>query len=74
MKTKTPINPAIVARERALSREIADPALSARLARATESFFANDTEIDCTPLLASPSFAPWDCSNSVAILGGRLSR
>ena len=28
-----------------------------------------DTEIDCTPLLASPGFDPWDCSNSVANLG-----
>lgn len=29
----------------------------------------NDTEIDVTPLLASPGFDPWDCSNSVANLG-----
>ena len=28
-----------------------------------------DTEIDVSPLLASPGFAPWDCSNSVANLG-----
>ena len=28
-----------------------------------------DTEIDCTPLFASPGFDPWDCSNSVANLG-----
>ena len=28
-----------------------------------------DTEIDVTPLLASPGFDPWDCSNSVANLG-----
>jgi hypothetical protein len=27
------------------------------------------TEIDCTPLFASPGFDPWDCSNSVANLG-----
>ena len=29
----------------------------------------NDTEIDVTPLLASPGFDPWDCSNSRANLG-----
>ena len=29
----------------------------------------NDTEIDVSPLLASPGFDPWDCSNSVANLG-----
>ena len=29
----------------------------------------NDTEIDVTPLLASPGFDPWDCSNSAANLG-----
>ena len=29
----------------------------------------NDTEIDCTPLFASPGFDPWDCSNSRANLG-----
>ena len=28
-----------------------------------------DTEIDVSPLLASPGFDPWDCSNSVANLG-----
>ena len=28
-----------------------------------------DTEIDCTPLFASPGFDPWDCCNSVANLG-----
>lgn len=28
-----------------------------------------DTEIDCSPLFASPSFSPWDCSNSCANLG-----
>ena len=28
-----------------------------------------DTEIDCTPLLASPGFDPWNCSNSCANLG-----
>ena len=28
-----------------------------------------DTEIDVTPLLASPGFDPWDCSNSIANLG-----
>lgn len=28
-----------------------------------------DTEIDVTPLFASPGFDPWDCSNSVANLG-----
>ena len=28
-----------------------------------------DTEIDVTPLLASPGFDPWDCSNSRANLG-----
>ena len=27
------------------------------------------TEIDVSPLLASPGFDPWDCSNSVANLG-----
>ena len=29
----------------------------------------NDTEIDVSPLLASPGFDPWDCSNFVANLG-----
>ena len=29
----------------------------------------NDTEIDVTPIFASPGFDPWDCSNSVANLG-----
>ena len=29
----------------------------------------NDTEIDVSPLLASPGFDPGDCSNSVANLG-----
>lgn len=29
----------------------------------------NDTEIDVSPLLASPGFDPWDCSNSAANLG-----
>ena len=29
----------------------------------------NDTEIDVSPLLASPGFDPWDCSNSIANLG-----
>ena len=29
----------------------------------------NDTEIDCTPLFASPGFDPWNCCNSVANLG-----
>ena len=29
----------------------------------------NDTEIDCSALLASPSYDPWDCFNSVANLG-----
>ena len=29
----------------------------------------NDTEIDVTPLLASPGFDPWDCCNSAANLG-----
>ena len=36
----------------------------------------NDTEIDVSPLLASPGFDPWDCFNSVANLGpdaGRLT-
>ena len=28
-----------------------------------------DTEIDVTPLFASPGFDPWDCSNSCANLG-----
>ena len=28
-----------------------------------------DTEIDVTPLFASPGFDPWNCSNSVANLG-----
>ena len=28
-----------------------------------------DTEIDVSPLFASPGFDPWDCSNSVANLG-----
>ena len=28
-----------------------------------------DTEIDVSPLLASPGFDPWDCSNSAANLG-----
>lgn len=28
-----------------------------------------DTEIDVSPLLASPGFDPWECSNSVANLG-----
>ena len=28
-----------------------------------------DTEIDCSALLASPSYDPWDCFNSVANLG-----
>ena len=28
-----------------------------------------DTEIDVTPLLTSPYFDPWDCTNSVANLG-----
>ena len=28
-----------------------------------------DTEIGVSPLLASPGFGPWDCSNSVANLG-----
>ena len=28
-----------------------------------------NTEIDVTPLLASPSFTPWDCCNSIANLG-----
>ena len=28
-----------------------------------------DTEIDVSPLLDSPGFDPWDCSNSVANLG-----
>ena len=28
-----------------------------------------DTEIDVSPLLASPGFDPWDCSNSIANLG-----
>ena len=28
-----------------------------------------DTEIDCTALLASPGFDPWNCSNSRANLG-----
>ena len=29
----------------------------------------NDTEIDVTPLLASPGFDPWNCCNAVANLG-----
>ena len=28
-----------------------------------------DTEIDVSPLLASPGFSPWNCYNSVANLG-----
>lgn len=28
-----------------------------------------DTEIDCSALLASPGFNPWNCCNSVANLG-----
>ena len=29
----------------------------------------NNTEIDCTPLFASPGFDPWNCCNSAANLG-----
>ena len=29
----------------------------------------NNTEIDVSPLLASPCFAPWNCYNSIANLG-----
>lgn len=33
-----------------------------------------NTEIDCSALLASPSYAPWDCCNSVANLGRNAGR
>lgn len=33
-----------------------------------------NTEIDCSALLASPSFDPWTCSNSVANLGSNAGR
>ena len=33
-----------------------------------------DTEIDVTPIFASPGFNPWDCSNSVANLGNQAGR
>ena len=33
-----------------------------------------DTEIDVSPLLASPGFDPWNCCNSVANLGDQAGR
>lgn len=33
-----------------------------------------DTEIDVSPLPASPGFGPWDCSNSAANLGDQAGR